>query len=83
MSFLYILEIKPLSKVSFENIFSHTFGSVFILLLFYLVIQKLYFSDVPFVYSFLYVPSQGDISVKILVHGIFENFLPVFFSRLL
>ena len=53
---LYILEINPLSKVSFANIFSHTVGSLFILLMFSLAVQKLfYFDEVPFVYSFLYV----------------------------
>ena len=30
MSSLYILEIKPLSKISLANIFSHTVGSLFI-----------------------------------------------------
>ena len=34
MSSLYILEIKPLSEVSLENVFSHTVDSVFILLMF-------------------------------------------------
>ena len=34
MSSLYILDIKPLSEVSFANIFSHTIGSLFILLMF-------------------------------------------------
>ena len=28
---LYILEIRPLSEVSLENMFSHTVGSLFIL----------------------------------------------------
>ena len=30
VSSLYILEIRPLSKVSLANIFSHTVGSLFI-----------------------------------------------------
>ena len=34
MSSFYILEIKPLSKVSLTNMFSHTVDSLFILLLF-------------------------------------------------
>ena len=42
VSSLYILEIKPLSEVSFANIFSHTVGSLFILLMFYLAVQKLF-----------------------------------------
>ena len=34
MSSLYILEIRPLSEVSLANMFSHTVGSLFILILF-------------------------------------------------
>ena len=57
VSSLYILEIRPLSEVSLANMFSHTVGSLCILVLFSLAMQKLfYFDEVPFVYSFLYVP---------------------------
>ena len=42
VSSLYIVEIKPLSKVSLANIFSHVVGSLFILLLFSLAVQKLF-----------------------------------------
>ena len=41
VSSLYILEIKPLSEVSLANVFSHTGGSLFILMLFSLAVQKL------------------------------------------
>ena len=37
---LYILEIRPLSEVSLANMFSHTVGSLFILILFSLAVQK-------------------------------------------
>ena len=40
MSSLYISEIKPLSEVSLANMFSHTVGSLFILILFSLAMQK-------------------------------------------
>ena len=54
---LYILKIKPLPKVSLASMFSHMAGSLFILMLFSLAMQKLFYFDVvPFVYSFLYVP---------------------------
>ena len=57
VSSLYILEIRPLSEVSLAIMLSHTVGSLLILMLFYLVMQKLfYFDEVPFVYSFLYIP---------------------------
>ena len=42
VSSLCILEIKPLCKVSLVNIFSHTVGSIFILLMFSLAMQKLF-----------------------------------------
>ena len=40
VSSLYILEIRPLSEVSLANMFSHTVGSLFILMLFSLAMQK-------------------------------------------
>ena len=42
MSSLYILEIKPLSEISLANIFSHVVGSLFILLMFSLAMQKIF-----------------------------------------
>ena len=42
VSSLYILEIKPLSKVSLANTFSYMAGSLFLLLMFSLAVQKLF-----------------------------------------
>ena len=42
MSSLYILEIRPLSEVSLANMFSHTVGSLFILMLFSLAVHNLF-----------------------------------------
>ena len=42
VSSLYILEIKPWSEVSLANTFSHIVGSLFILMLFSLAMQKLF-----------------------------------------
>ena len=42
VSSLYILEIRPLSEVSLANMFSQTVGSLFILMLFSVAVQKLY-----------------------------------------
>ena len=42
MHCLYILEIKLLSEVSLANMFSHMVGSLFILMMFYLAVQKLF-----------------------------------------
>ena len=41
MSCLYILEINPLSVVSFAIIFSHSEGCLFTLLIVYFAVQKL------------------------------------------
>ena len=82
MNSLYILEIKPLSKVSLANIFSHMVGSIIILLVFSLVIQKLFIlmRSHLFILSFMSL-APGDILVKILLRGISEIFLPMFSSR--
>ena len=57
MSSLYILEIRPLSKVSLANsMFSHTVGSFYFNVAFFSPAEAFYFDEVPFVYSFPYVP---------------------------
>ena len=67
MSSLYVLEIKSLSevKISFANIFSHEFGSLFILLMFSLAVQKVFnlMKSYLFILSFLSL-ALGDISVR-------------------
>ena len=79
---LYILEIKPLSKVSLANIFSHMVDSLVIFLIFSLDVQNLFIlmKSHLFILSFLSL-ALGDISVKILLCGIPEIFLPMFSSR--
>ena len=82
MSSLYILEIRSLSKVSLANIFSHMVGSLFILLMFSLAVQKTFI----LMKSHLFILScmslaLGDISVKMLLCGIAGIFLPMFSSR--
>ena len=51
MSCLYILEINPLSVVSFANIFSHSEGCLFILLMVSFAVQKL----LSFIRSHLFI----------------------------
>ena len=83
VSSLYILEIKPLSKISFANIFSYTVGSLFSLMMFSLPVQKtfIWMKSHLFILSFMFL-ALGDILVKILLHEICEIFLPVFSSRI-
>ena len=72
-----------MSEVSFTNIFSHTVGSLFTLLMFSLAVQKLF--NLMLSHSFLSFISValGDISVKIVLRGISEIFLPMFSSVIL
>ena len=84
MSSLYILEIRPLSEVSLANMFSHTVGSLLILMLFSLAMQKLsiLMKSHLFNNSFMSL-ALGDVSVRMLLHGMSENFLPMFSLGLL
>ena len=83
VSSLYILEIKHLSEVSFANIFSHTVGSLFIMLMFSLAMQKLFIlmKSHLFILSFMSL-ALGDVSVRMLLRGMSEIFLPMFSSRI-
>ena len=56
--------------------FSFNFNAVF-----FSHAEAFYFDDVPFVYSFLYVVALGDVSVRMLLRGMSEIFLPMFSSR--
>ena len=83
MSSLYILEIRPLSEISLVNTFSHTVGSLFILMLFSLAVKKLFIlmRSHLFILSFMSL-ALGDMSVRMLLRGMFEIFLPMFSSRI-
>ena len=84
MSSLYILEIKPLTEVSLANMFSHMVGYLFILMLFSLAMQKrcILMRSHLFILSFMSL-ALGDISVRTLLLGMSEIFLPMFSSRTL
>ena len=62
--------------------FSHTLSSLFILMLFCLAMQKLFIlmRSHLFILSFMSL-ALGDMSVRILLRGISEIFLPMFSSR--
>ena len=82
VSSLYILEIRPLSEVSLANIFPHMVGSFSILLMFSLAMQKLFIlmRSLLFIISFMSL-ALGDMSVRMLLRGMSEIFLPMFSSR--
>ena len=79
MRSLYILEIKHLSEVSLANMFFHTVVPLFILMLCSLAVQKLsiLMRSNLFILSIMSL-ALGDISVKILLHGISEIPLAMF-----
>ena len=82
MSSLYILEIKHLSKVSFTNIFSHMVDSLFILLMSSLAMQMLFILMKCHVFILTFMSlALGDVSVRMLLRGVSEIFLPMFSSR--
>ena len=71
-----------MSEVSLANMFSHIVGSLFILILFSLAMQKLFILMMSHlcILSFMSL-GLGDMSVKMLLHGISEVYLPMFSSR--
>ena len=81
VSSLNILEIRPLAKVSLANMFSYTVGFLFILMLFSLVMQKFFnlMRSNLFILSFMSL-ALGEISMKTLLRGMSEIFLPMFSS---
>ena len=82
MSSFYNLEIRPVSEKPLTNMFSHTVGSLCILMLFSLAMQKLFIlmRSHLFILSFMSL-ALGDMSVRMLLCGMSEIFLPMFSSR--
>ena len=73
---------QTLFKVSLANMFSHTVGSLFNLMLFSLAMQNLFIlmRSHVFILSFMSL-ALGDMSVRMLLSGMSEIFLPMFSSR--
>ena len=82
MSFLYILEIKPLLVTLFANTFSQFTGCVFVLFVVSFAVQKLIslLRFHLFVFAFISL-ALGDWPKKTVVLFIAENVLPMFSSR--
>ena len=82
MSSLYILEIRPLSEGIISKYVSHTVGSLCNLVLFSLAMQKLFIlmRSHLFILSFMSLALR-DVSVRMLLRGMSEIFLPMFSSR--
>ena len=68
MSCLYILEINPLSVVSFAVISSHSEGCLFTLLVLFFVVQKLLSLIWSLLFIFVFISvTLGDGSWRILL----------------
>ena len=82
MSCLYILEIKPLSVASFENIFSQSIGCLFILFMVSFAVKMLIslIRSHLFIFAFISI-ALGDLPKKILVQIMSENVFPMLYSR--
>ena len=82
MSYLYILEIKPFSKISLSNMFSHMVGSLFILLMLFIAVGKLFnlMKSHLFILSLVSL-SLWDVSVEYCCVVYLKFFLPIFSSR--
>ena len=82
MSSSYILEIRPLSQVSLANMFSHTVSSLCNLVLLSLAMQKLFILMRSHLFILFFMSlALGDVSVRMLLRGMSEIFLPMFSSR--
>ena len=61
MSYLYILQINPLSVISFANIFSHSEGCIFTLLIVFCSVQKLLSLIRSYLFTFVFISiTLGD-----------------------
>ena len=71
VSSLYILQIRSLSEVSLANMFSHTVGSLCILMLFSLAMQKLFIlmRSHLFILSFMSL-ALGDVCEDVAVWNV-------------
>ena len=81
MSCLYILEINPLSVVSFAIIFSHSEGCLFTLLIVSFAMQKL-LSLIRSHFTFVFISiTLGGGSQRILLWFMSLSILPMFSSK--
>ena len=80
MSCLHILEIKPLLVESFEKIFSHSMGCLFVFLMLSFAVQKLLTRSHWFTCVFTVFILEGG-SNKMLLCFMSKSVLPMFFFQ--
>ena len=77
---LYMLDINPLLVISLANIFSHSVGCLFILLIISLAMQKLLSLIRSQLFLFLF-PLLQEMEPKKLLQFMLKSVLPMFSSR--
>ena len=81
-SWLYILEISPLSVVSFPIIFSHSEGCLFTLIIVSFAVQKLLSLTRSHLFVFVFISiSRGGGSWRLLLWFVSSSVLPMFSSK--
>ena len=71
VSSLHILEIRPLPEVSLANMFPYCWFSFHVNAVLFSHAETFYFDEVPFVYSFLYVPCfRGHVCEDVAVWNV-------------
>ena len=82
MSCLHILDINPLSVISFANIFPHSVGYLFVLSMASFAVQKLLSLIRSHLFIFAFVSfALEDRSKKILLQFMSKSVLPMFSSK--
>ena len=82
MSCLFILDVNPLSVIWLANIFSHSVGCLFVLLMISFAVQKLLSLIRSHLFVFTFASfALGDRSKKILQWFMSKSVLPMFSSR--
>ena len=82
MSYLYILDINPLSVISLANIFSRSEGCHLILSIVSFAVQKILSLIRPTLFIFAFISFViGDRSKKIVLQFMSKSVLPMFSSR--
>ena len=82
VSSLYILRSGPCLRYCWQIcVFPYSWFSFHFNAVFFSCAEAFYFDEVPFVYSFPYIHALGDISMKMVLLGMSEIFLPMFSSR--
>ena len=81
MSYLYMLDINPLSVISLANIFSHSVGCLLVLSMISFAVQKVVSLIRFYLFVFAFISfTLEEVSKKILLQSMSKSVLPMFSS---